>query len=151
MKHLRLSVLAAGSLLALMLWGCATRQSGYTITEETVAFIHPGATTRAEVIENLGPPLLNLSNPNVMAYSWGKERATGNMSAETRQQAAQERQLGYAIPSASSEDSGLVESRRWAYCIALDDADHVTRTGRVEVQGAGSLERAVRDWAAGSK
>jgi len=153
MKRTSATAAVVGLLLILMLPGCATHESGYRITEETVAFIHPGATTRAEVIENLGPPLLNLSNPNVIAYSWGKERATGNISATDRQQAAENRQMGSSIPAASfgGESADLVESRRWAYCIALDDADHVTRTGRVEVQGAGSLERAVREWAGNSK
>jgi hypothetical protein len=74
------------------------------------------------------------------------------MSAAERQEAAQNRQqLGVSANVTPSEGTGLVESRRWIFCIALDDSDRVTRAGRLELQGAGSLERAVRDWAAGAK
>ena len=93
-----------------------------------------------------------MTNPNVIAYSWGKDRATGNTAAALREQSLQNQQFGYtSIPTGNPDDTGVVESRRWAFCIALDESDHVKRVGRVEVQGAGSLERAVRNWAAGSK
>jgi hypothetical protein len=42
----------------------------------------------------------------------------------------------------------LVETRRWVCCLALDEHDLVTRVGKIKIEGANSLEQAVRAWAA---
>ena len=130
------------------------RQSGYKITEETIAFIQPGVTSRTEVIENLGPPLLELKEPkepHVVAYSWGKMRVSG-VKPSTREdpmvQATESQRMGYQVAPPLGEPAQLIETQRWICCIALDDKDRVTRVERVEVSGAGSLEQAVRGWAA---
>jgi len=127
--------------------GCASRTSGYKITHETVAFIKPGATTRAELVDNLGPPMFELRNPRVMAYTWGKVRPTASKPAASVQ--GMQPQTGYVAAPPSSEESGLVESRRWIYCIALDDEDRVVRSETVRMEGETSLESAVRGWMAG--
>jgi hypothetical protein len=138
------SWIASTLCLIWLLPGCATQESGYKISDETIAFIQPGVTMRAEVVENLGPPLLELKDLRVVAYSWGKLRATGSRAPE--QQGLQTGSMGNA-GGPPSDDSGLVETRRWICCIALDDKDRVTRVERVAMEGATSLENAVRQWA----
>jgi hypothetical protein len=127
--------------------GCATRDSGYKISNETIAFIQPGVTTRSEVIENLGTPLLELKGPRVVAYSWGKMRATGGGTQAVRDQTMGGREMGYGVGTAPTEETGLVETRRWVCCIALDDKDRVARVDKIKLEGATSLEKAVRQWA----
>lgn len=135
------------AVLLLVLSGCATRQGGYKIGDDTIAFIQPGITSRAEVVENLGPPLLDLPDIRVSAYSWGKLRVTGGQP-EPRQPGLSDRQSSYAgTPAPPVEERGLVEGRRWVCCIAWDGEDRVQRLERIEVQAASSLEQAVRRWA----
>jgi hypothetical protein len=132
--------------------GCATRDAGYKISDETVAFIQPGTTTRSEVVENLGTPLFELRNPTVLAYSWGKVRPTGG-NAAARQEAMQSRRMtfgSYETGPPPIDDTTLVETRRWVFCVELDEANRVTRTGRLKLEGAESLEQAVRRWASGT-
>jgi hypothetical protein len=140
---LGLAALTAGSLC-----GCATRETGYKITDETIAFIEPGTTTRSEVIDNLGPPLLELKDLRVLAYSWGKAHATGGGAVAT-QEAMQNRPIqSYApVSTGGGEEGGLVESRRWVCCVAWDESERVRRVERIRLEGATSLEQAVRDWA----
>lgn len=146
MRHNHWFGLISVCLLAWMLPGCATRDSGYKISGETVAFIQPGTTTRADVTDNLGPPLLDLPDLRVSAYSWGKMRVTAGKPA-VRTDRVDERNMGYTGASSPWEEPGLVESRRWAYAIAWDDSDRVQRAERIEVEGVTTLERAVREWA----
>jgi hypothetical protein len=130
--------------------GCATRDAGYKISDETIAFVQPGVTTRAEVLENLGTPLLELKDPRVIAYSWGKMRATGGKPVVT-DETMRARDMGYNPMPEPLEETGLVETRRWVFCIALDGQERVTRVGKIKLENAGSLEKAVRDWATGAK
>ncbi len=130
---------------------CATRDSGYRITKETTAFVQPGVTTRADLIENMGPPLLELKDPHVLAYSWGKvhpkavARAPGQDPSMAPGGAAN--QAGYSAGPSPLEETGSVETERWVYCVALDDHDRVTRSETVKLEQAPSLEIAVRRWA----
>ncbi len=139
--------------LAACLSGCAHGTTGYRISEETVAFIHPGTTTRSEVVENLGSPLYELPDPHVMAYSWGRVRgvvtgpATGGVSAQPSQASPMSPQPAPML-NGSNDNTETVESRRWICCIALDSNERVTRFGTFEMKGAGSLEQAVRQWVA---
>ncbi|MEO5330702.1 MAG: outer membrane protein assembly factor BamE [Magnetococcus sp. YQC-5] len=58
-------------LLALFLTGCQAQlhESGVILNPEATAKIHPGITTRAEVLERLGPPtLVNTFNSNRWLY-----------------------------------------------------------------------------------
>jgi hypothetical protein len=140
--------MAALLLGACWLSGCASRETGYRISEETVAFIRPGSTTRAEVMENLGPPLFELQNPRVLAYSWGKVHGVVTKPV-TQEQMPIPGQVGYEPPlNDPSDNTTSVESRRWIYCIGLDDQGRVTRQGKFELRGADSVENAVRRWAA---
>ena len=136
--------------LALTLAGCARGMSGYKISDETVAFIRPGSTTRSEVVENLGPPLFELQNPHVVAYSWG--RVGSVTKAVTQDQGSTAGRMGYGTTptgiQAPSDDDTSYEARRWICCIALDDGERVTRFGRFEIRGGMSLDQAVREWAA---
>jgi len=152
-NRMRPTISWRGMILGLTILGlvsaCATRDSGYKISEETIAFIKPGATSRSEVIENLGPPLLELKDPPVVAYSWGKMRVAGGARASANDDPMlRADRTGTAIIPPTGEQSELVETRRWICCIALDQKDQVTRVERVELPGAGSLEQAVRAWAA---
>jgi hypothetical protein len=126
--------------------GCASRDSGYKVSNETVAFIQLGVTTRAEVVENLGTPLFELKEPHVAAYSWGKLRATGGNPAAAGQ-GYQRQEMGTAIPAGPVEETGLIETQRWIYCLRLDAGNRVTRAERIKLEGATSLEDAVRKWA----
>jgi hypothetical protein len=146
MKRDSLMEMAAILTLAWVLAGCATVNSGYRISDETVAFIRPGVTTQSEVVENLGPPLYELKAPHVMAYSWGKVRVTAGAPAV--QDSSRQPGLPSAPEPTPPVDSGSIESRRWICCIALDVDNRVTRFGRFELAGATSLESAVRQWAA---
>jgi hypothetical protein len=140
----------AGLIAVAVLCGCASQDSGYRISNETVAFIRPGVTTRTEVVENLGPPLFELKDPHVVAYSWGKVHGTVSRAAvsQSANPALRPSQSGYAPEPAAPEETGTVESHRWICCVALGPQDRVTRFGTFEVQGATSLENAVRQWAA---
>src|SRR6516225_12350562 len=89
---LTLTGLASG----LFMPGCATSESGYKISDETIAFIQPGVTTRADVVENLGKPLLELNDPRVVAYSWGKVRATA-VAPALRDPGVQERNMEVGV------------------------------------------------------
>jgi hypothetical protein len=143
-----LAVLAA----ACGLTSCATRDSGYKISEETIAFIRPGETTRAEVIENLGPPLLELRDIRASAYTWGKMRLAVSGKQVMREDPLQSRQMtGYSLAPPPSEEGTLVEHRRWLCCLAFDDQGKVRRVERIRVEGSPSLEKALRDWAAGEQ
>jgi hypothetical protein len=127
-------------------FSCATRDSGYRISEETIAFIQPGVTTRSEVVENLGTPLLELKQPHVVAYSWGKVHVTGGKPAvQAPSMGAGE--MNYAAGPPPSEEGNLVEVKRWVCCIALDDKNRVVRVEKIKLEGAPSLEQAVRQWA----
>jgi hypothetical protein len=140
--------LAAALILAGAFCGCARGTTGYRISDETVAFIHPGLTTRSDVVENLGPPLFELKNPHVVAYSWGRVRSAGGRPV-VQEQMPDPGRTGYeTAPPPSDEDSSSFEARRWICCVALDDKDRVTRFGTFEMHGAASLEQAVREWAA---
>jgi len=141
-----LSCLVLGG--ACFLGGCATRDSGYKISKETIAFIKPGVTTKAELIENLGTPLLDLKDVRALAYSWGKMRATATTPV-VREQGLQSQQMGYSMGAPPlSDEGGLIETRRWVCCVALDENERVRRVETVEVSGAQSLEEAVRRWVA---
>jgi hypothetical protein len=131
---------------ALFSSGCSTTTSGYRISNETVAFIQPGVTTRAELVENLGPPLLVLHDMPVVAYSWGKVRMTGG-KAPVQERMQPHHGTGYSVAPTAPEEPVGVESRRWLYCIALDEKERVTRQETIEIREAASLEQAVRDWA----
>ncbi len=129
-----------------LLAGCATHESGYKISDETIAFIQPGVTTRSEVIENLGTPLFELQKPHVVAYSWGKLRATAGTRV-SQDTAIGGRQVDYPMGATPAEEGGLVETKRWICCIALDDGNRVIRLEKLKLEGAASLEQAVRQWA----
>ena len=142
-----LAATLASTLVSFALSGCATRESGYKITDETIAFIQPGVTTRADVVENLGTPLLELKDPHVVAYSWGRMRATAGKPA-IHDPGMSEVRPDYAVVPQPYEDAGLIETHRWVCCVALDGQDHVTRFGKIKLEGdTSSLEKAVREWA----
>src|SRR5438105_751600 len=82
---------------------CATRDSGYKISDETVAFVQPGVTARTELIENLGPPLLELKSPRVVAYSWGRIHLTGARSG-VRDDPMQGRAMGSTVGLTPTEE-----------------------------------------------
>ena len=52
-------------------YGWPTVDSGTPISKVTAATLHPGAATRAEVVAELGPPLLLFADPRIIGYTWG--------------------------------------------------------------------------------
>jgi hypothetical protein len=133
--------------LALAWSGCAARDSGYKITDATTAFIQRGVTTRAEVVENLGPPLFEIEDRGVAAYSWGRVRATGGRTP-AGDPSMPSRRMSSTPELGAFDETGLIETQRWVYCIAYDQNGRVQRAERVKLNGAGiSLEQAVRRWA----
>ena len=146
-RHRSLALILLGCALA----GCASRNVGYRISNETVEFIQPGVTARSEVVDNLGPPLIEIQNPHVVAYSWGKVRSGVNAPAGPQDQpVVMPGNSTYATPPPPPpmSDTAGTETERWIFCIALDAKDRVQRVGRLQLQGSGSLVNAVRQWAA---
>ena len=144
---------ATAILVGLTAWGvsgCATREAGYRISDESIAFIQPGVTTRSEVVENLGTPLLELQEPHVIAYSWGRLRVTAASKPIGQDVNIGTRPMDYAVGPAPSQEGGLVETKRWVCCIALDSNNRVTRFEKLRLESVPSLEEAVRQWAASS-
>jgi hypothetical protein len=134
--------------LVLALGGCAARDAGYRITDATTAFVQPGVTTRADVVENLGPPLIEVEGAKVAAYSWGRIRSTGGRAAVTRDTGSPSRRMSYGVDLDPLEETGSVETQRWIYCIEYDADGRVRRAERVRLERVGqSLEQAVRRWA----
>jgi hypothetical protein len=129
------------------LTSCATRDSGYKISNETIAFIQPGVTTRSEVVENLGTPLLELKDPRAVAYSWGKVHAVGGKVHGDENMRA--REMGSTLLTDPNDEVSLIETKRWICCIALDDKDRVKRVETIKTPGGISVESAVRAWALG--
>jgi hypothetical protein len=143
---------AAGGLALLILGsvGCATSVTGHRISDKAIAFVHPGVTTRSEIVENLGPPLIEPKAPEVAAWSWGTGKAKlapsgpeqvavtgwpGNVTADS------------FVDTTPYSEIGSVEKRRWIYCLAFDAQGVVTRSARVEVKAGTSLEEVVKRWA----
>jgi hypothetical protein len=138
---------ALALLLCCGLSSCVTRDSGYKISEETIAFIKPGRTTEAEVIENLGPPLIEFKDLRVCAYSWGKVHVASSGKGSMPMETTDIRQGNQVGPP--PDEGTLIETRRWLCCIAFDEKGEVTRVQRITVEGARSVEQALRDWAKG--
>ena len=123
-----ISVFLILALLLIGFCGCSSVISGVPIEPSTVGFIRPGATMRAEVVENLGSPSWNWKDERGVAYVW----QTGV------------RHLYYFGPKLQGQ--GYSHYRNRAFCIAYDEADRVARSGYIEEADSDALEDAVLKW-----
>jgi hypothetical protein len=107
------------------------------VTIESTAFIKIG-TPQNEIVENLGPPTLQLDHGRLMAYAWRIER--GGLHVE--------------IPMPNSSIPIPVKDSHLAYrvyAIQMNSSKQVTRTEFLTVpepdHGGQSLEQMLDDWA----
>lgn len=54
--------------VAMVLWGCATAEIGRRITPEDVAWIQTGITSRAAIVQRLGPPMSETPDWTAMQF-----------------------------------------------------------------------------------
>jgi outer membrane protein assembly factor BamE (lipoprotein component of BamABCDE complex) len=115
--------------------GCARVSAGYGIQPGTVSFITPGITTKQEVLENLGSPLLDLEGGQLIAYFW---ETTGQLKASWYWFG---RELGQVGPKQS----------QWAFCVAFDAAERVSRHATISIMNDETVCVAVLKWHAQAK
>jgi hypothetical protein len=111
---------------AVLLTGCVgaipqpfcskTAASGRQIKPADVAFIHPGVTTRAEVVSQLGTEYAALPKDRAFAYSWTLEGGGGIWW------------YCIVVPPACFKDSGTWTGGWRSFFVAFDDRGVVTAT-----------------------
>ena len=106
--------------------GCRTTVSGTKISQEQIAFIQPGGTTKREIIENLGPPTWEWEKQRGIAYKWEK-----GVAYETQEL------------SSGNEFVGFSSS---AFCAAFDENDRLINRTFIKAEGSNELKDAVLKW-----
>jgi len=106
--------------------GCRTTVSGTKISQEQIAFIQPGGTTKREIIENLGPPTWEWEKQRGIAYKWEK-----GVAYETQEL------------SSGTEFVGFSSS---AFCAAFDENDRLIKRTFIKAEGSNELKDAVLKW-----
>lgn len=127
--HLSPSFILAG-LLAMMTSGCSSVTGGRSIKPGAIAFVTAGTTTGREVIENLGPPLLELEGGHLLAYSWETSshlRVTFHTLG---------RETGEAGP----------KPKQWVFCVATDRFFRVFRHDTITAAENESVQNAALAW-----
>ena len=107
--------------------------------QDSLAFVHPGNTTRAEVIENFNTPTYDLKEPHVIAYL--KDTIVGSAPHSTLDRTQS--------PLLYHEDPGQADRETELLCFLLDDHDHVLRFGKIMVDGKTQPQAAITEWAKG--
>jgi hypothetical protein len=143
MKIVALMLLAATGLVT----GCVglipvpslSRQpaDGRVIQAQEAAFIVPGQTTRAQVVEQLGADFRASPRLPVMAYSWDLPGGTALW--------------WWAVfcTEGGAGDAGEFEWGRWrAFFVAFDQDGYVTKTKFVRLSGRKSLDEQLEAWGA---
>ena len=123
------SLIFAG-LLAVMTLGCTSVTGGRSIKPSAIAFVTSGSATGREVIENLGPPLLELAGGHLLVYSWETSshlRVTFHTLG---------RETGEAGP----------KPKQWAFCVATDRFDRVLRHHTITAAENESVQNAALTW-----
>jgi hypothetical protein len=105
---------------------------GKQFTESDLDFVQPGATTRSEVVGNLGKPTIWLSTLRILVY--------GLRRVETG--------VLWFVGAGLSGAGGLVEGEsKEAIYLIFDDKDVVTHWGRAPVEHCGTWLGAATQWA----
>jgi hypothetical protein len=143
MKIVALMLLAATGLFT----GCVglipvpsfSRQApvGRAIQAREAAFIVPGQTTRAQVVEQLGADFRASPRLPVVAYSWDLPGGTALW--------------WWAVfcTEGGAGDAGEFEWGRWrAFFVAFDQDGYVTRTKFIRLSGRKSLDEQLEAWGA---
>jgi hypothetical protein len=123
-----ISVFLVLALLLIGFSGCSSVISGVPIEPSTVGFIRPGATMKAEVVENLGSPTWDWRDERGVAYVW----QTGVKHSY------------YFGPKLQGQSYSHYRNR--AFCIAYDEADRVVRYDFIQEADLDALEEAVLKW-----
>ena len=116
------------ALLTIGFGGCSAVISGVPIEPSTVGFIRPGATMKAEIVENLGNPTWDWKDERGVAYVW----QTGIPYSWYYGQKTQN--LRYS------------HYRDRAFCLAYDKADRVVRFEYIQEADLDALEIAGLKW-----
>jgi len=98
--------------------GCTRVSAGYRIKPVMVSFITPGITTKQEVLENLGSPLLDLEAGHLFAYGW---ETTGQQQASFFWFGREGGQIG-------------PKQKQWAFCVAFDADGQVARRATISTE-----------------
>ena len=122
--------LALVSVLAFVGNGCAVVTGGHRITPTMVSFIRSGITTRQELLENLGPPTLDLEDGRLIAYTW---ETTGQQYASFF---FVDRHWGEIGP----------RQRQWAFCVAFDKTERVAHRATICCGQEETLRAATLSW-----
>lgn len=111
--------------------GCGTTRAPNTIRSDAIAFLRDGVTRRAEVLDNLGQPLVVLDKEHAIAYAWS-----------TKRQSSYDEVPPWLV--------GVDNSQRRMLCIALDEKDVVQRHAVVKGPDGGSLAADLGNWVNGT-
>jgi len=106
--------------------GCRTTVSGTKISQEQIAFIQPGGTTKREIIENLGPPTWEWEKQRGIAYKW-------------------EKGVAYETQGLSSGD-GFAGFTCSAFCAAFDENDRLVKKTFLKEGSSDELKDAILKW-----
>ena len=110
---------------------------GRVIQAREAAFIVPGQTTRADVVERLGADFRASPRMPVMAYSWELPGGTA---------------LWWWFvfcTEGGAGDAGEFEWSRWrAFFVAFDQAGYVTKTRFIRLSSRKSLDEQLEAWGA---
>src|SRR5258706_1461394 len=107
--------------------GCAHVTGGTGIHADSVAFIKPGATTKAEVIENLGQPTWEAPSERVISYLW---ETTDGVNGDF-----------FGRHCEFGDDP-----TQHAFCIALDESNRVARAGFAKGKDFAELKKTIAAW-----
>jgi outer membrane protein assembly factor BamE (lipoprotein component of BamABCDE complex) len=141
LDHAMKAILPRASALVLALavsvasCGCASVSAGHRIGADTISFITPGITTKQEVLENLGSPLLDLEGGRLIAYYW---ETTGKLKASWFWFGREGGEIG-------------PKQKQWAFCVAFDVSGRVTRRATISTENDETVRDAVLKWHAQTK
>jgi len=109
---------------------------GRIIQAREAAFIVPGQTTRAHVVERLGADFRASPRLPVMAYSWDLPGGTALW-------------WWFVICEYGAADAREFEWGRWrAFFVAFDQEGYVTKTKFIRLSGRKSLDEQLEAWGA---
>lgn len=130
-------VLAGFVSVQFLLSGCAHDP----FPRDAVGFVHPGQTTRAELIENFSNPIYDFKEPHVIGYL--KETIGGKAPHNTLN----------ADPSSLlyQDDPGFAGRDTEVLCFLLDDKDRVIKFEKLYVDGKKQPSQAIKEWARGER
>ncbi len=110
-----------------------------TFPREALSFVHPGQTTRADLVENFSTPIYDFKEPHVIAYL--KETIGGSAPHSTLN-------LDLNTPL-YQDDPGYAGRDTEVLCFLLDEHDRVIRFAKIIVDGKTQPVQAIKDWARG--